>query len=75
MGFQSQFKEPHAGRALGAQALPSERMLASPRNYRRPPALPPSRLARQECEGISFQQSCGCCSGELQVQALPQRPN
>lgn len=55
MGFQSQFKEPHAGRALGAQALPSERMLASPRNYRRPPALPPSRLARQECEGISFQ--------------------
>lgn len=24
---------------------------------------------------ISFQQSCGCRSGELQVQALPQRPN
>lgn len=72
MGFQSQFKEPHAGRILGAQALPSERMLASPRNYRRPPALPPREAGMRR---ISFQQSCGCCSGELQVQALPQRPN
>lgn len=68
MEFQSQFKEPHAGRALGAQGC-LQRGRRLPGGIRG--VLPPSRLERQECEGSAFSRAAAAFPGSSRCRPFP----
>lgn len=59
-GFGCQFKEPHPGHTLGPRYCPQRgrRLLPGIRGV-----LPPSRLARQECEGSAFSRAAAAVPG------------